>query len=148
MDWSIVAVFLPLRETLNESALLETLHDDQAAMRERIRAARSLAWMGRVNQGHKVTIGCLRIGTVRVLHLPGELFVEYQLAAQRMMPDGFVCMAAYGDLGPGYIGTKVAYSEGGYETSRVSRTAPEVESVLMPAVRRLLNVNSGSGTDR
>ena len=29
--------------------------------------------------------------------MPGELFVEYQLAAQKMRPDHFVCMAAYAD---------------------------------------------------
>ena len=76
------------------------------------------------------------------------MFVEYQLAAQQMVPDGFVCMAAYGDLGPGCIGTRVAYAQGGYETRRVSRTAPHVESVLMPAVRRLLSVNGTGLTDR
>jgi len=52
-----------------------------------------------------------------VLHMPGELFVEYQLAAQRMRPNDTVCMAAYGDYGPGYIGTQIAYTQGGYETS-------------------------------
>ena len=49
-----------------------------------------------------------------------------------------VCMAAYGDYGPGYIGTKIAYSQGGYETGPVSRVAPEVEDVLMPAMKELL----------
>ena len=38
--------------------------------------------------------------------MPGELFVEYQLAAQNMRPNEFVTMAAYGDYGPGDIGTK------------------------------------------
>jgi hypothetical protein len=70
--------------------------------------------------------------------MPGELFVEYQLAAQEMLPDNTVCMAAYGDYGPGYIGTAVAYPQGGYETSIVSRVAPEVEEVLMTALRELL----------
>jgi hypothetical protein len=32
--------------------------------------------------------------------MPGELFVEYQLAAKAMRPDLFVTMAAYGDYGP------------------------------------------------
>ena len=141
VDWSMVEVSLPLRDSLDETSLLATLHDYQAVLRDRLRAARDLAWIQRVNQGHKVTIGCLRIGAVRVLHLPGELFVEYQLAAQQMLPDGFVCMAAYGDLGPGYIGTQVAYGEGGYETSRVSRTAPNVEHILMRAMGRLLREN-------
>ena len=74
-----------------------------------------------------------------ILHMPGELFVEYQLAAQKMKPDAFVCMAAYGDYGPSYIGTKIAYSQGGYETSRrASNVAPEVEEVIMHGMRALL----------
>ena len=82
---------------------------------------------------------CLRLGRARVLHLPGELFVEYQLAAQKLRPDLFVAMAAYGDYGPGYIGTEIAYSQGGYETEpRSSLVAPSVERVLMEAIERLL----------
>ena len=50
-----------------------------------------------------------------------------------------VAMAAYGDYGPAYIGTAVAYSEGGYETGpRASNVAPEVESVLTDGMKRLL----------
>ncbi len=57
-----------------------------------------------------------------------------------MRPNDFVCMAAYGDLGPGYIAMQVAYSQGGYETGFVSRVAPEVEDTLMASMRELLNV--------
>jgi hypothetical protein len=56
-------------------------------------------------------------------------------------------MAAYGDYGAGYIGTAIAYSQGGYETSPVSRTAPEVEAVLMAAMRQLLQVDSAAKPD-
>ena len=70
--------------------------------------------------------------------MPGELFVEYQLAAERMRPRDFVAMAAYADYGPGYIGTAIAYTQGGYETGPPSKTAPEVEGVLTAALRRLL----------
>lgn len=49
-------------------------------------------------------------------------------------------MAGYGDYGPGYIGIEIAYSQGGYKTEIVSRVAPDVESVLMDAIRRLLEV--------
>ena len=51
--------------------------------------------------------------------------------------DDFVCMAAYGDAGTTYIGPKAAYSQGGYEVTR-SRVSPQVEDVLIPAIRRLL----------
>jgi hypothetical protein len=48
-------------------------------------------------------------------------------------------MAAYGDYGPGYIGTAKGYEEGGYECSPpASGVAPEVEGVLTAALRRLL----------
>ena len=58
-----------------------------------------------------------------------------------MRPDLHVTMAAYGDFGPGYIGTAVAYSEGGYETGPVaSDVAPEAEKALMGAVKQLLDV--------
>jgi hypothetical protein len=50
-----------------------------------------------------------------------------------------VAMAAYGEYGPGYIGTRVAYDEGGYETGPgSSHVSPDVEDVLMGAVRKLL----------
>jgi len=76
-----------------------------------------------------------------ILHMPAELFVEYQIAAQGMRPDDFVAMAAYGDNGPGYIGTEVSYSQGGYE-ARVARVGPAVEKMLLSAIQQLL----GSGT--
>jgi hypothetical protein len=74
-----------------------------------------------------------------MLSMPGELFVEYQLAAQKMRPDLFVTMAAYGDYGPGYIGTSIAYEQGGYETLPTSSfVSPKVEPVLVDAMRKLL----------
>jgi hypothetical protein len=49
-------------------------------------------------------------------------------------------MSAYGDLGAGYIGTAKAYEKGGYEVSeRASNVAPEVEGVLMKAIKDLLH---------
>ena len=56
-----------------------------------------------------------------------------------MRPDLFVAMAAYGYYGPGYIGTDVAFSQGGYETGPgVSLVAPGVEKILMDAMEQLL----------
>ena len=53
--------------------------------------------------------------------------------------DLFVALAAYGDYALGYIGTEVAYSQGGYETGpKVSLVSPSVERVLMDAIKRLL----------
>jgi hypothetical protein len=109
--------------------------------RDRVLAACQLAWLRRCQRGDKTDIGCLTLGRARVLHLPGELFVEYQLAAQELRPDLFVAMAAYGDCGPWYIGTEIAYEQGGYETTPPSSmVAPQVESILMGAIQKLLDV--------
>jgi hypothetical protein len=79
------------------------------------------------------------LGSARILHLPGESFVEYQLAAKSMRPSSFVAVAAYGDYAPWYIGTTAAYEQGGYETSpSASNVAPETEAILIAAMRKLL----------
>jgi hypothetical protein len=101
--------------------------------------ASRLAWLRRCQNGHRVDMGCLHLGRARILHLPGEPFVEYQLLAKAERSDLFVAVAGYGDYAPWYIGTAVAYEEGGYETSPdASNVAPEVEGVLSKAIRRLL----------
>lgn len=100
--------------------------------------ARSSSFFQRYKEGKKIDIQCLSLGNARVLFMPGELCIEYQIAAKAMRPDLFVAMAAYGDVGPGYIPTAKAFMEGGYEPG-ASRITPEAESVLMSAMRKLLN---------
>ncbi len=138
VEWRSKSVSLPLGERFDDASLRATLNDAALPARERLRAARDLSWTRRHAAGGQVHLNCLRIGDARVLHMAGELFVEYQLAAQRMRPVKPVAMAAYGDFGPGYIGTDIAYSQGGYETGIVSRVKPGVEDVLMDAMRELL----------
>jgi len=134
-----VAVSLPPAAYLDEKKLLATLEDESVPISKRSGAAEELVWLRRCRQGDTIDVSCLRLGKARVLHLPGELFVEYQLAAARLRPDLFVAMAAYGDYGVAYIGTKIAYDQGGYETRPgVTHVGPEVEGVLMEALKKLL----------
>jgi predicted dehydrogenase len=136
--WDTRAVLLPASEALASDERLAKLHDKNASLIERLVAARDLAWLERLEQEIPIVIGRLRLGPLQVIHLPGELFVEYQLAAQSLSPEGFVCTAAYGDYGPGYVGTAIAYTQGGYETSYVSRVSPRTEAVLTRAMQELL----------
>lgn len=139
LGWESMALALPVSPHLDEKRLLAVLESDSAPVRERSEAANDLVWLRRCRAGDTIDVGCLRLKRSRVLHLPGELFVEYQLAAQGLRPHLFVAMAAYGDYAPGYIGTEVAYSQGGYETGpKVSLVSPSVERVLMEAIKRLL----------
>ena len=141
VGWIVVPVAMPVRDTLVDENLLAKITDDKLKDLDRLRAARDLTFLRRTVGGHRISLSCLRLGTARVLHMPGELFVEYQLTAQQLRPDDFVAMAAYGDYGTGYIGTEIAYSQGGYETGIVSRVAPSVEGVLIDAMKQLLEVD-------
>ena len=137
VGWTSVFVSLPLSPHLDEADLIAKLKGTPP--KGYISFADQLAWLRQVKAGRQIDITCLRIGGTRMLHLPGELFVEYQLAAKSMRPDLHVMMAAYGNYGPGYIGTAAAYPEGGYETGATSsNVAPEVEPILMDAMKKLL----------
>ncbi len=139
VEWVADDVVLPPREGTTLEAERAKFMDENAEENVRMSAIGEIAYRERVAEGKKITIGLLNLGPVAIVHMPGELFVEYQLAAQALRPDIMVCMAAYGDCGPGYIGTAVAYAEGGYETSpEASLTSPRVEDVLLGSLRKLL----------
>jgi hypothetical protein len=148
IGWSTVSVALPPAQHLDEAALLATVGDPAIPMSRRSLAAGGLVFLHRSRAGEKASLGCLRLGTARIVSMPAELFVEYQLAAQQMRPDLCVAMAAYGDYGPSYIGTAIAYEQGGYETQPTSSfVAPQVEGVLLDGLRKLLDA-PGRGPHR
>lgn len=139
VSWKVTSVALPPAAWLEAGPLRKTLADEKTPLAVRLETGRQLAWLGRCTAGHKIDVSCLKLGSIAVLHMPGELFIEYALAAQAMRPGLPTVMAAYGDYGMGYIGLTESYSQGGYETGpTASLTAPSVEPVLMGAVRELL----------
>jgi len=145
VDWTTRPLKLPIKKSITKEKWLAVLENPKSSQRNVLRAGRKLAWLKRNQEEEKpITVGCLKIGDLRVLHLPGELFVEYQIAAQAMRPDLQVCMAAYGDHGAGYLCTKVAYSQGGYEPGPPSNTAPEAEQVIKSVLRELLEVEQNA----
>jgi hypothetical protein len=138
VKWAVESVALAPAKHLTTEHLEAQMQGRDAAFFLQGGASK-LAWLRRCQAGHKLDVACLALGRARILHLPGELFVEYQLAAKAESPGLFVTMAAYGDYGPGYIGTAIAYEQGGYETSSgASNVAPEAEPILLAAIRRVL----------
>jgi hypothetical protein len=136
--WRTAPVSLPLRTdpgyTLAESRA--TMLNPQLRPSTRIyRGAMRVAFAERIDQ--PIELSALSVGPVRVLHLPGESMVEFQLYAQQLLPGQFVAVAAYGDCGPAYICTEQAFEEGGYEPTD-SLVAPRSEQVLKRAIRELL----------
>lgn len=136
-SWRSRNVQLPLHRRLSKEEQYAKLKNKNLSVKQRFSAATKLAWIYRCEAECGVDVSSLKLGKVWLLNLPGELFVEYQLAAQELKPDEHVCTAAYGDYGPGYIGTEIAYSQGGYEVG-ASKCSPEVEQVLMDAIKAVL----------
>ena len=108
----------PLRSdpAFSEETNRAVLRDAGAPARARVKAALNLAFIERVQAGRPLELSCLALGGIRILHLPGEPFVEYQLWAQRAFPQWFVAVADLCDSAPLYLCTDEAYRDnGGYE---------------------------------
>jgi hypothetical protein len=134
LSWSVDFISLP------PSLYLEKLQADlklQDTLLLRSNAG-PLAWLQRCQAGKPIPVSCLKIGHARILHMPGEAFVEFQLAAKAERPDLFVAVAAFGDYGPYYICTEKAYEEGGYEAGPASNVSPGAERILMKSIRKVL----------
>ncbi len=137
LQWRAMPVVLPLAPDVEARAAKDRalLADAKADPIARTRAACRLAFVARAKE--PLDFSGLRIGPVHLLHLPGECMVEFQRFAQEIKPGEFLAVAAYGDLGPGYICTEQAFREGGYEPS-ASHVAPDTERVLKDAIVRLI----------
>jgi hypothetical protein len=135
-EWRVEPIKLPPRKeaSFGEEESEKALKDAKAPAAKRGNAAFQLAWLKRKDR--PIDLTCLDLGKVQVLHLPGEPFIEYQLKAQELRKDVFVCVAGYGDGGPGYIPTDAAFLEGGYEPT-VALAAPS-EKPLTKAIAKLL----------
>jgi hypothetical protein len=138
ITWRTVPVWLPLREdaAYRIEASRATMTNAGLSPSQRIYAgAMRVAFAQRSKQPIELT--ALAIGPVRIVHLPGEAMIDFQLFAQSLLPKHFVAVAAYGDCGPAYICTARAFTEGGYEPTD-SLVAPRSESILKAAIRELL----------
>ncbi len=135
LDWRVEPIAFPER-TDGEFAYDRNraiVADQQGALPPRIKSAMFVAWADRLRVGYQVPISRLKIGSIQIVHLPGEPFVEFQLFAQQAARDSFVCVAGYGDVAVQYYGPDSIYADrGGYEQTWCF-TAPcqqRVEGVL------------------
>ena len=129
VSWKTVELLPPPRTGLAADALEQQISNRSAAVVNRNRPSYQLSWLRRVERKIPIVLGALHLDNICLLHLPAECFVEYQLRAQQLRPDGFVASAAYGDGGPWYIPVREEYPNGGYEVG-VAFCDPEVDDVL------------------
>ncbi|MCY3792342.1 MAG: hypothetical protein OXH63_26485, partial [Gemmatimonadetes bacterium] len=112
--WTVEPVRLPPREDMDEENLLAQIASAATGAKVHSKAALMLTYLRRSDR--PIPITCLHLNDrVAVVHLPGEIFIEYQLHAQASRSDAFVAVAGYGDLGTGYITLASSFAEGGYE---------------------------------
>jgi hypothetical protein len=119
----------------DRNKLGEMLQKDPAS------AASAAALLGAddFNPSPEYVINMLQTGNVRLLFLPGEPFVEYQLFIQSLIPDEFVAVAANCRDDFLYLPLAASFNEtGGYETGYFCRTTPEFEPRFKSAVTGLL----------
>jgi len=143
LSWKSAEIRFPLRKDpdFSEEHLRSVLADPQREYGARMSAAIGLAWYERLKIRPTVDITAYRLGPATILHLPGEAFVEYQLFAQSLLPNDFLAVAAYGELGTGYICTDKAFAEGGYEPT-ASLVGPPTEALLKASIREVLKGSS------
>jgi len=139
LSWKTADVRFPPRQEANfsEEHFRTVLADPTQTYPVRMSAAIALAWYERLKIKPTVDVTSYQLGPATILHLPGEAFVEYQLYAQSVRPDDFVAVAAYGELGTGYICTDKAFAEGGYEPTQ-SLVGPPTETLLKASIREVL----------
>ncbi|MBL9122879.1 MAG: hypothetical protein JNG90_04555 [Planctomycetaceae bacterium] len=136
--WRTTELLLSIRNDAgySEAEGRAAIANPDAPATQRLNAALQLAYRERIDRPFELT--CLELGDVRCLHLPGEPFIEFQLLAQKLATDKFVCVAGYADGAPGYLCTAAAYGEGGYEPT-ASLVTPASEALINAAIGRLLS---------
>lgn len=108
---------------------------------EQCLAAMGLHWRRRADAGHRIQIPMLDFGAAQLLLLPGEAYVEFQLAAQAARPAGFVCVAGYGEAACGYVPTEQHIAARDPNLTDWSWVAPGSEPRLLDAIHEALRGN-------
>ncbi len=101
-------------------------------------AALGLSWRKRADAGHKIDVPVIDFGAAQLLLLPGESYVEFQLAAQKLRPGSFVMVLGYGECAPGYVPTERAFEEGDGNLRDWCWVAPGAEKAMTKALEAAL----------
>ncbi|MBC7109123.1 MAG: neutral/alkaline non-lysosomal ceramidase N-terminal domain-containing protein [Methanomassiliicoccales archaeon] len=85
-----------------------------------------------------VELQAVRIGDCALLAFPGELFVEIGLEIKTKSPFKYTFIIGYANGYVGYVPTKQAFTEGGYEVVATD-FAPEAHEIIVEESLELLN---------
>ncbi|MEP7362840.1 MAG: hypothetical protein ABI972_06260 [Acidobacteriota bacterium] len=106
-------VFQPRKdERYTLTAMRELLESPATPRRERLDAALGISWLRRLGRRQPIDVPALHLGSAKLLLVPAEAFVQYQLWAQQASPTEMVLTLGYGECAPGYIPTNASVAEG------------------------------------
>ena len=137
VEWRTESVRLTPRPEFDPSQLRGLLENEKESPAVRIRSAMKLAWIDRCEQGPPLFLSSLHLNRIAALHLPAEMFLEYQLRAQTWAAGRQLATAAYGDGGPWYIPIAEEFPFGGYEVD-FAFCGKSVDAILSKAIRSLV----------
>jgi hypothetical protein len=104
----------------------------------RAEAAMGLAWYARVKAGHQIDLPLIDFGAAKLMLLPAESYVDFQLYAQQLRPDDFIAVMGYGECGPGYIPIERAWREHDSNLHDWAWVPPGSEDVMKRAIDAVL----------
>ncbi len=104
-------------------------------------AALGLSWRKRADAGHTIDVPVIDFGPARLMLLPAEAYVEFQLFAQQQQRDSFVMTLGYGECAPGYVPIERAWAEGDTNLGDWCWVAPGAEPAMKQAIAKALRTS-------
>jgi hypothetical protein len=135
-EWRVISFPFP-RQPQTEEKLKAAFASPASTGTEKLGAALMLSCIAYPRNAN-FQIALLTLGRARILFVPSEPFVEYQLFAQSVCPDQFIAMADNCGLNFSYLPLASQMDEGGYETS-ISWCSREFEPRFKAAITELLS---------
>ena len=137
LHWHVTDFPFPFQR-MDREELLSQISDESLGRFQRLTKTVLLTCpeYGRNSSYH---LSLLRTGRVRILFLPGEPFVEYQLYAQSLIPDEFLAVA--GNCSDNFLYLPLAkhFAEGGYEVDSFRWCSEDFESRFKAVLPNLLS---------
>lgn len=133
--WSQISFPFPVK-TLNRGEMLEEISSQKTPQVRRISNIAILC-CDDYHHNPDYIIRLFNLSGVKLLFLPGEPFVEYQLYAQSLIPDEFLAVAANCCDNFLYLPTAEAVDTG-YEGNFFCRTTSDFEPMFKSAAKKLL----------
>ena len=100
---------------------------------DRLTLARNL------EQWSSYDLQALRAGSLCLVFLPGETFIEIALQIRERSPFEHTFVSGYNDLTPVYVPDETAFEEGGYEVGLWCYSTPETSKVMVREASHLVH---------